>query len=63
MSEEFNIYVLKIEVEMLDNMVAEVEGQFEQVRQNLEKIRAVRAALKHVIDTHEQPQFDFGAEE
>jgi len=63
MSEELNIDVLKIEVEMLDNMVAEVEGQFEQVCQNLEKIRAVRAALKHVIDTHEQLEFDFGAEE
>lgn len=62
MPEELKIDALKDEVEMLDNMVAEVEGQFDQVSQNLEKLRAVRAALKHVIDTHEQIEFDFVGE-
>lgn len=63
MSEELKIDALKAEVEMLDNMVADVEGQFDQISQNLEKLRAVRAALKHVIDTHDPLEFDFGEEE
>jgi prefoldin subunit 5 len=59
MFDELKIDALKDEVEMLDNMITEVEGQFDQVSKNLEKLRAVREALKHVVDTNEQPVLDF----
>lgn len=59
MPDELNIDALKDEVEMLDNLITEVEGQFDQVGKNLEKLRAVRAALKSVVDANEQPTLDF----
>jgi len=61
MSDLSYITTLRSEVEMLNGMIAEVEGQLETVEQNLQKLKAVRCALCEVIDQH--PELDLKEEE
>lgn len=55
--------LLKDEVEMLDNMITQVEGQLEEVSGNLLKLKTVRSAIQHVVDTQAQLEFDFNEAE
>ena len=56
--------LLEDEVEMLDNMITQVEGQLEEVSGNLLKLRTVRSAIQHVVDTQaQQLEFDFNEAE
>lgn len=51
--------LLEGEVEMLNNMIAQVEGQLEEVSGNLLKLKTVRSAIQHVVDNQAQLEFDF----
>ncbi len=56
--------LLEDEVEMLNNMITQVEGQLEEVSGNLLKLRTVRSAIQHVVDTQaQQLEFDFNEAE
>lgn len=55
--------LLEDEVEMLDNMITQVEGQLEEVSGNLLKLKTVRSAIQHVVDTQAQLEFDFNEAE
>lgn len=61
MSDLSYVTTLRTEVEMLNGMIAEVEGQLETVEQNLYKLKTVRCALSEVIDQH--PELDLKEEE
>lgn len=55
------VSALRVEVEMLNGMIEEVEGQRAQIEENLFKLKAVRCALSEVIDQH--PELDLKEEE
>lgn len=48
---------------MLNNMITQVEGQLEEVSGNLLKLKTVRSAIQHVVDTPAQLEFDFNEAE
>lgn len=60
---DMDIKLLKDEVEMLNNMITQVEGQLEEVSGNLLKLKTVRSAIQHVVDTPAQLEFDFNEAE
>lgn len=48
--------ILREEVDMLDNMIAQVSGQVEEAQANLNKLTTVRDALQTCVDDDEQLQ-------
>lgn len=62
-NQDIDTKLLEDEVEMLNNMVSQVEGQLEEVSANLLKLKAVRSAIQHVVDTQAQLEFDFNEAE
>ena len=58
-----DIKLLEDEVGMLDNMITQVEGQLEEVSGNLLKLKTVRSAIQHVVDTQAPLEFDFNEAE
>lgn len=55
--------LLEGEVEMLNNMIAQVEGQLEEISSNLLKLKTVRSAIQHVVDNQAQLELEFDEEE
>lgn len=50
--------ILKEEVAMLDNMIAQVGSQVKEGEENLKKLETVRDALKSCIDDDEQLELE-----